>query len=147
MNSASRVRAYSHLLGECGTVLFAAQSLIPRPRGRAPRTLRGAPFLVPGAGSALRGALDEWFSAEDVRPQIVAELDDVALAEALGECGLGVFAVPAVIEAEVLRRYRVHVVARLPAVRQRFYGISIERTIRNPAVAAICATARRDVFA
>ena len=30
---------------------------------------------------------------------------------------------------------------------QRFYANSIERTIRHPAVAAICATARHDVFA
>ncbi|MBK9037038.1 MAG: LysR family transcriptional regulator [Myxococcales bacterium] len=145
--SPSPVRVWSHLLGECGTVLVAAPSLARRLTGRAPARLRGAPFLMPGARSAVRRALDAWVAAVDVRPKIIAELDDLALVEALGERGLGVFAVPTVIEAEVCRRQRVEVVARLPALRQRFYAISTERTIRHAAVAAICATARQDVFA
>jgi LysR family transcriptional activator of nhaA len=41
----------------------------------------------------------------------------------------------------------VHLVGRAPEVRQRFYAISIERRIRNPAVLAICEVARRHIFA
>ena len=51
---------------------------------------------------------------------------------------MGVFAAPAVIEAEILRHYRVRVVGRAEAVRQQFYAISVERKIKHPAVVAIC---------
>jgi len=73
----------------------------------------------------VRRALQHWFDAEDIRPRVVAELGDSALAKEFGEDGMGVFAPPAVIEAEILRRYQVRVVGRSEAVRQHFYAISV----------------------
>jgi LysR family transcriptional activator of nhaA len=49
---------------------------------------------------------------------------------------------PAAIENEVRRQYRVRVVGKLDSVRQRFYAITVERKLRNPAVIAISARAR-----
>jgi len=43
---------------------------------------------------------------------------------------------PSAIEAEVRRQYRVRLVGRLETVRQRFYAITVERKLRNPAVIA-----------
>jgi len=68
------------------------------------------------------------------------------LAKDFGREGMGVFAAPTVIEAEVRQQYRVGVVGRSEAVRQQFYAISVERKIRHPAVAAVCEAARKDLF-
>jgi LysR family transcriptional activator of nhaA len=141
------VRAFSHPLGECGTTLFAAPALARKLRRGFPRSLDGVPVLLPSSDSTFRRALDEWFVARDVRPQVVAELDDGALASSLGEAGLGVFAAPDVLEDELRARYRVHLVGRAAALRQRFYAISVERKLRHPAVAAICEVARKHIFA
>jgi LysR family transcriptional activator of nhaA len=141
------VRAFNHLLGECGTTFLAAAKLAASTRSRFPRSLDGAPFLLPGAPSAVRRTLEQWFDSEGVRPKIVAEFDDSALAKDFGQEGIGVFAVPTVIEAEVRRQYRVRVVGRAPAVRQQFYAISVERKIKHPAVVAVCEAARKDIFA
>lgn len=142
------VRVFNHLLGECGTTFFAAPTLATATRKRRfPRSLDGAPFLLPGAPSAVRRTLEQWFDSQGVRPRIVAELDDSALAKDFGQEGIGVFAAPTVIEAEVRRQYRVRVVGRAPAVRQQFYAISVERKIKHPAVVAVCETARKDIFA
>jgi LysR family transcriptional activator of nhaA len=103
--------------------------------------------LLPSSDSTFRRALNEWFQSQNIRPQIIAELDDAALASVFAEAGLGVFAVPDVIEGEVRSRYRVELVGRVKAIRQRFYAISVERKIRHPAVAAICAAARKHIFA
>jgi len=140
------VRAFSHLLGECGTTFFAIPKLAARVRRTFPRSLDGAPFLLPGAPSAVHRALEQWFASQDIRPRIVAEFDDGALAKDFGEDGMGVFQAPRVIESEVLRHYRVRVLGRSEAVRQRFYAISVERKIKHPAVAAICEAARKDIF-
>ena len=83
----------------------------------------------------------------DMRPKIVAEFDDAALATVLGEAELGAFVAPEVVADEIRRRYKVQVVGRLKDVRQRFYAISIERKIRHPAVVAICEAARTHIFA
>ena len=105
------------------------------------------PVLLPNSDSTFRRALNEWFESRGIRPQVVAELDDAALTSVFGEAGLGVFAAPDVIEDEIRTRYRVHLVGRVTALRQRFYAISIERKIRNPAVVAICEVARKHIFA
>ena len=143
----SPVRAFSYLLGECGTTFFAAPPLAKRLRRAFPRSLDGAPFLVPGVESTQRRALNEWFESQDVRPKVVAELDDAALANVLGETGLGVFAAPDVVENEVRERYHVQVVGRSEKVRQRVYAISLERKVKHPAVVAICDVARKSIFA
>ena len=64
-----------------------------------------------------------------------------------GETGMGVFAAPTVIEAEVRRHYRVGVVGRAEDVRQQFFAISVERRIKHPAVVAISEAARHEIFA
>jgi LysR family transcriptional regulator, transcriptional activator of nhaA len=140
------VRAFSHPLGECGVSFFAARSFAQSLRRRFPQSLDGAPFLMPGGDSTLRRALDEWFDSQEIRPKIVAELDDTALARVLGEAGLGVFAAPDVVEDDVRRRYKVQLVGRAKDVRQRFYAISVERKIKHPAVLAICNVARKHIF-
>ena len=141
------VRAFSHLLGECGTSFFAAPKLASAIRRRFPRSLDDTPFLRPGGPSAVRRSLEQWFDALGLHPRVVAEFDDSALAKDFGEDGMGVFAVPSVIEAEVRSHYRVRLVGRSKDVRQQFYALSVERKIRHPAVVAICEIARQDIFA
>ena len=140
------VRAFSHLLGECGTAFLAAPALARACRRRFPRSLDGAPFLLPGADSMLRRVLEQWFDSQGIRPRIVGELDDPALAKVVGEAGLGVFAAPDVAVEDIRGRYQVQLVGRVADLRQRFYAISVERGIKHPAVVAICEGARKDIF-
>jgi len=139
---AVKVRAYSHLLGECAVSVFGTEPLAAAHRKGFPRTLDGAPFLLPSEDSALRFSLEEWFRKTGVRPRVVGTFEDSALLDAFGQAGAGLFAMPAAIEAEVRRQYRVRVVGRLRSVRQRFYAITVERRLRNPAVIAISERAR-----
>ena len=143
----SPVRAFSHLLGECGTTFFAAPPLARRLRWKFPRSLDGAPFLLPGVDSTMHRALSRWFEDQEIRPKIVAELDDAALAKIFGKAGLGVFAAPDVIEKDVRELYHVQVVGRSEKLRQRVYAISLERKVKHPAVVAICEVARKSIFA
>ncbi|MEO8211555.1 MAG: LysR substrate-binding domain-containing protein [Myxococcales bacterium] len=112
------VRAFSHPLGECGSVVLAAPELAKSLRRNFPDSLEGAPLLVPGADSTLRRALNAWFDSRDMRPEIVAELDDAALATILGEAELGAFVAPEVVEKEIRRRYKVQLVGRRPCLKQ-----------------------------
>ena len=140
------VRTFSHPLGECGSSFFAAAQLARTCRKGFPGSLDGVPVLLPSSDSTFRRALDEWFRSHDIRPEIIAELDDLALASVFGETGLGVIAAPDVIEKELRQRYGLQLVGRATDIRQRFFAISVERKIKNPAVAAICEVARTKIF-
>jgi LysR family transcriptional activator of nhaA len=140
------VKAYSHLLGESGVTCFAAPGLAAKLRRRFPRSLTGAPMLLPGDGTVVRRQLDDWFLASDIRPVIVGEFDDSALMKAFGEQGAGAFVGPTAISEEIRRQYRVQPVGDIAAVRERFYAISYERRIKHPAVVAIAEAARTGVL-
>lgn len=144
--SGTPVRTFNHPLGECGTSFVASPRLARRCRGKFPRSLDGMPVLLPSSNSTFRRALDAWFEANDLRPEIVAELDDLALASVLGEKALGILAAPDVLEKELRQRYALQLVGRARDIRQRFFAISVERKIKHPAVAAICEVAREEIF-
>jgi LysR family transcriptional regulator, transcriptional activator of nhaA len=145
-SSALGVRAFNHLLGECGISFFAGRKVAERLRGRFPKSLEGAPFLLPTEDTALRRSLDTWFDAQGLRPRVAGEFEDSALLEAFGRDGAGVFASPTVIEREIARQHDVRVLGRTEAVRERFYAISAERRLRHPAVVALTEAARERLF-
>lgn len=140
------VKAFSHRLGECGTTVFGAPGLARRARNGFPRSLVGEAFLLPSPRSALRRALDEWLETQKIQLRMVAEVDDSALLNSLGQDAKGLFAGPSVMEGEIRRQYGVQVVGRLRDVRQHFYAISVERRLKHPAVIAIAETARHKMF-
>ena len=136
------VRAFSHPLGESGLTVFGAPALAERHRRAFPRSLDGAPFLYPGARSALRHALERWFGEQGVRPVARAEIEDSAVLKVFGQAGEGLFAAPTVVEDAVRRQYGVRVVGRIAEVRERFWAITVERRIAHPAALAITRAAR-----
>lgn len=143
----SGVKAFNHLLGECGLTFFAHRTLAPKLRRTFPQSLTDAPMLMPTQGTSLGRAVVQWFESQGVRPEVVAEFDDSALMKTFGQDGVGVFPTPSVMEVEVKRQYGVHVVGRTDEIRARFYAISPERRLKNPAVSAICEAAREELFA
>lgn len=143
----SGFRVFNHLLGECGVTFFAAKKLARSLKAGFPKSLNGAPVLLPTEMTALRSALDSWFESTGVQPVIRGEFDDSDLLKVFGQEGDGVFASPTVIESEVQQQYRVEVIGRSTAVRERFYAISVERILKHPAVVAISNAARDRLFA
>ncbi len=140
------IRAFNHLLGESGMGIYATRRLAARLRRGFPRSLDGAPVILPTDTATVRRSLDAWFEQEGIRPRIVAEFEDSALLKVFGEDGPGAFPAPVVVEDAVRRRHGVALVGHIPSVRERFWAITVDRRIRNPAVASICTTARTDLF-
>jgi len=142
-----RVKAFSHLLGECGVGVFGARELARKHRRRFPDSLTDAPMLLPAVTTSLRRSLDHWFDSRDIRPHLVAEFDDSALLKAFGREGLGLFAAPLAVRAEIERQYEVHLVGELADIKERFYAITVERRLRHPAAVAVSVVAKSDLFA
>ena len=139
----ANIRAFNHLLGECGVTFFAPKKLAFVKRG-FPRSLDGAPFLLPLENTALRRDLDEWFHSQNLRPTVVGEFADLALLRVFAEEGLGAFAAPAVME-EQLRRYGFYKIGVTADISVRYFAISVERQLRHPAVVAVCEASRNNL--
>jgi LysR family transcriptional activator of nhaA len=146
IGSQARVRAYNHFLGECGMSVFCTPSKTHLYSRHFPKSLKGAPFLLPTANTSLRRLLNNWFAQNDLQPSIAGEFDDSALIKIFGQAGLGLFLMPTVEEGEVLQQYKVKVIGRLSEIREKYYVISAERKLKNPAVLAITESAHRALF-
>jgi len=142
----AKVRVFNHLLGECGVVILGTPGLSKRFKRGFPKSLNGAPFLMPGEATSLNRELEQWFSSQEIRPNVVGEFDDTSLLKVFGQEGLGLFAVPSVIQGLVCKQYGVTAIGAIDLVTERFYAVSVERKLRHPAVVTIMNAARRNLF-
>lgn len=146
LSPVSGAKAFNHLLGECAVTVFGAPALAAVYRADFPRSLCGAPFLLPTGNTALRRSLDQWFDAEGISPRVQAEIEDSALLKTFGSGGVGLFVAPSVVEAEIVRQYNVESVGRIDTVHERFYAITRRSKLKHPAMTAILENARENLF-
>jgi LysR family transcriptional activator of nhaA len=140
-------RVYNHLLGECGVSVFGARRMADELRVGFPRSLDGAPLLLPTPNTALRRELDDWFTSRGIEPNVVGEFQDTALLSVFAEAGVGLFAAPdAIAPSHEGRAHGLRKVGTLEPLRARFYAITVERRIAHPAALAIAGSARAKLF-
>ena len=136
------VKARNHPLGQSDVALFAPEADATRLAKDFPRSLDGAPTLLPRENSALRRQLDHWFDERDIRPRVVAEFDDGALMKAFGRAGVGVFPSPLAIAREIEQGWMSRAIGTVQGVVERYVVISPERRLCHPAVTSIVEAAR-----
>lgn len=141
-----KIRAYSHLLGECGVIFVAGQNTAKSYRHNFPKSMNGAPMFLPTDNTALRRNLDYWFESNGIRPQVIGEFEDYALLRAFGETGAGLFPLPSVVAPQIRKQKSLRTIGTTTEVPTQFYAISAERKLEHPAVIAIRKAARTELF-
>ena len=143
-SSGVTTNVFNHLLGESGVTFCAVPHLAAALRRGFPKSLDGAPALLPMSNSGLRRSLEKWFHAVGVRPRLVGEFYDPAFVNVLALHGLGFMVVPTIVVEEISDSFGI--IGRTEECQQQFYAITPERKLTHPAVAAITSDARRRLF-
>ena len=136
----ANLKLHSHLLGAAEIVLYGHPDLQARHSADFPKSLDGAPLLLPVRGDALRSAIDAWFAGHELRPVIVGEFTDSALLKTFGRSGLGLFPGPAGMADDIERQYGAKQVGALTGVSEQWYAITTPRRVQHPAVIRIQGT-------
>ena len=142
MPSSSNLKVYNHLLGVSPVAIYAPVSKIDLYRDNLPSSLDGAPMLLPLENSPLRHAADQWFFANNIIPEIVAECSDSALIKALASTERGLFVAPANLAVDIERITHCTMLTVLDEFTEHYYAISAERKISHPSVNLIASKAR-----
>ncbi len=137
------LRLHAHALGSSDILLYGSRALADRYRRGFPRSLDGAPVLLPGPDAALRRSIERWLAARGLRIDAVGEIDDAGTLRALGAAGHGLFPVRAALRGEVEDGLGARRVGRLAGVVESYFVISLERRVKHPAVATLIEAARR----
>lgn len=146
-SSGVNAKIFNHLLGECGVTFCAETNLAKKLHRGFPKSLDGAPALLPMANTGLRRSIEKWFHSTGIRPRLIGEFEDPAFLHVLGFQGLGFIPVATLVAKETATRFGFGVIGRTDACRQRFYAITPERKMTHPAVTAITSDARARLFA
>src|SRR5215472_904488 len=139
--SALRVRTFNQRLGTSAIVICAAPVLAKRLSKDFPRSLDGAPAILPVGEMALRRQLEHWFESHNVQPRIVAEVEDTALLIDLGAQGLGFIPVYSAVLDEIERCSPLKTIGVANDLRMEVFAITAQRRLQHPGVAAMTAKA------
>lgn len=140
------IRAFNHLLGRCDVTVLGTPVMAKQYQPGFPKSLNGAPMLLPTQNTSMRRSLEQWFDETQIRPETAHEFEDSALLKVFGQAGAGLVAVPTPVADEVGRQYQLTTIGRIPEVTESFYAISVERRLKHPAVIAISESAKKNLF-
>jgi LysR family transcriptional regulator, transcriptional activator of nhaA len=135
--SALRVKTFNQRVGTSNIVLCAAAPLAKRLVKNFPRSLDGAPAILPVSEMPLRRQLEHWFDSHRISPRIVAEVEDTALLTDLGAQGLGFVPVYSAVLDEIARSSRLQTIGIARGLRMEIFAITAQRRLQHPGVVAM----------
>jgi LysR family transcriptional activator of nhaA len=108
-----------------------------RPPFRFPEDLLDEPVLLPSLDSEIRIAFDRILNLLGIRPNILAEVDDMAMLRLLARESEGVALVPPIVVRDELDSGVLVEHCRVPDVAEKFYAIVHERRFPNRLLAQL----------
>lgn len=101
---------------------------------RFPDDLRHEPILLPGLESQVRVAFDLVLELAGVHPQIMAEVDDMAMLRLMAREAHCLALVPPIVVRDELEAGTLVQLCSVPGVDESFYAITQKRRFPNPLV-------------
>jgi len=103
-----------------------------RRRAELRELLQSEPLLLPSSETGIRAGFDALADRLGVRPQIAAEVDDMAMLRLLAREHLGLAVVPSIVVRDELDAGTLVEIASLPGLVETFYAITLSRRFPNP---------------
>lgn len=94
--------------------------------------LSDTPMILATVGTAIRMGFDAMADRLGVRPQIAAEVDDMAMMRLLAREGAGLAVLPPIVVRDELASGELVEFGELPGLVETFYGVTVERRFSNP---------------
>jgi len=129
---------HSHLLAQQSASLVAPAAL-GGGRLRFPEALRELPVVLPGTASSLRAAFDLALDQAGIRPQVLAEVDDMAMLRLMARESAALTLLPPVVVRDELKSGVLVERCRIAQMQESFYAISPSRRFPNPLVRELLA--------
>ena len=135
----------AHRLSEQPVSLIGTPALLGEIRA-VDQLLRSHPVILPIAGSSVRSGFDALVDRLDLRPQIAAEVDDMAMMRLMVREGHALGVLPAIVVRDELGAGTLVEAEGLPGIAETFLAVTTRRRFPNPVVRQLIDRAMRDRF-
>ncbi len=95
------------------------------------------PVILPTSDSSVRTGFDALMDRLAIRPQIAAEVDDMAMMRLLVREGIGLAVLPPIVVKDELASGLLVEADRLPGIAETFHAVTIARRFPNPLLRAL----------
>jgi LysR family transcriptional activator of nhaA len=92
------------------------------------------PLILPTQGNRIRSDFDALVDRLKIKPQIAAEVDDMAMMRLLVREGIGLAAIAPIVVKDELASRVLQEIARLPGISETFLAVTVKRRFSNPLV-------------
>ena len=87
---------------------------------------------MPGRGSGIRNAFDKLLDSEEIKPTVVAEVDDMAMLRLIAREGFCLVLVPPVVVLDELANGSLKEHCTFPEIKEAFYAVTRRRQFPSP---------------
>lgn len=123
----------AHRLSEQPVSLIGTPQLVGKTRSVA-ALLDRHPVILPTLGSTLRTSFNALVDRLDIRPQIAAEVDDIAMMRLLVREGFALAVLPPIAVRDELASGMLVEADALPGITETFFAITTDRRFPNPII-------------
>jgi LysR family transcriptional activator of nhaA len=120
----------AHRLAERAVSLIGKPTRFRKNCGLAER-LMAHPIIVPTGGTSVRAGFDALVYQLNIRPHIVAEVDDMAMLRLLTREDIGIAVLPPIVVKDEIAAGVLVEGDHLPGIVQTFYAVTMERRFPN----------------
>lgn len=135
----------AHRLSEQPVSLVGTQKLIGSIRS-VPELLATHPVILPTLESSVRMGFDAYADRMEIRPQIAAEVDDIAMMRLLVREGFAMAILPPIAVRDELESGLLVEADTLPGITETFYAVTLKRRFPNLVVRSLISDAKGDVI-
>ncbi|OYY68863.1 LysR family transcriptional regulator [Sphingomonas sp. 28-63-12] len=126
----------AHRLSEQPVSLIGVSSLLCGTRSVA-KLLATLPVILPTSDNSVRRGFDALADRLGVRPQIAAEVDDMAMMRLLVREGMALAVLPPIVVRDELASGALVEADALPGLVETFYAVTVDRRFPNPIVRSL----------
>jgi LysR family transcriptional activator of nhaA len=94
--------------------------------------LETEPLVLPSMDSNIRIAFDALLERLEIRPKIVAEIDDMTMLRLFAREKMGLAVVPPIVVKDELKAGTLKEIYKIPDIKETFYAVVIKRRFQNP---------------
>ncbi len=124
-------RFVSHRLSDQPVSLVGTPERLAK-GGTAAELIATQPVILPTADTGVRIGFDSWADRLGLRPQIAAEVDDMAMMRLLAREGTGLAVLSPIVVQDELSNGKLIEAHQLTDISERFYAVTISRRFPNP---------------
>ena len=126
-------RFVAHRLAEQPVSLIGTRARLGKVRkDDLAERLKSHPIILPTTDSSVKIGFDALVDRLGIRPQIVAEVEDMAMMRLLAREDIGLAVLPPIVVKDELESGVLIEADRLPGISETFFAVTMERKFPNP---------------